>query len=87
MQSNTTAKTVSSSRPSKVHALQQLVPWWQDIDPIVYAALHDRQRELDWFEKSYDDQAEFLLWLRIDPNFESERKDPRFQALLKKVGV
>ena len=40
-----------------------------------------------WFQKSYDDQAEFLLWLRTDPNFETERHDPRFQALIKKIGV
>jgi glycine/D-amino acid oxidase-like deaminating enzyme len=39
MQSNTTAKAVSPSRPLKVPDPQQLVPWWQDIDPAVYAAL------------------------------------------------
>jgi len=54
---------------------------------LVYGVLQDRQRELEWFEKSYDDQAEFLLWLRTDPNFETERHDPRFQALIKKIGV
>lgn len=39
MQSSTNAKTSSLSRPFKIHALQRLVPWWQDIDPPVYAAL------------------------------------------------
>jgi glycine/D-amino acid oxidase-like deaminating enzyme len=39
MQSNTNANTASPSRPFKVHALQQLIPWWQDIDPAVYAEL------------------------------------------------
>ncbi len=37
MQSST---NVNSAFPSiKVHALQRLIPWWQDIDPAVYAAL------------------------------------------------
>ncbi len=39
MQSRTDAKTTSPSRPFRMHALQRLVPWWQDIDPAVYAAL------------------------------------------------
>jgi glycine/D-amino acid oxidase-like deaminating enzyme len=39
MQSSTNAKTASPSRPVKVHALQQLIPWWQDIDTAVYAEL------------------------------------------------
>jgi glycine/D-amino acid oxidase-like deaminating enzyme len=39
MRSNANAEIVSSSRPSKVPAPQQLVPWWQDIGPAVYAAL------------------------------------------------
>src|SRR3984893_14320613 len=39
MKSSTNAKTASPSRPVKVHALQQLIPWWQDIDPAIYAEL------------------------------------------------
>ncbi len=39
MQSSTNVKTVSHSRPFRIHALQPPVPWWQDLDPIVYAAL------------------------------------------------
>jgi L-pipecolate oxidase len=39
MQSSTNVNTVSPSTPLKVHALQRLIPWWQDIDPAVYAAL------------------------------------------------
>ena len=39
MQSSTNAETVSPSRPFDIPALQRLVPWWQDINPAVYAAL------------------------------------------------
>lgn len=39
MQSSTNAKTQSRSRPFRVHALQRLIPWWQDIDLAVYAEL------------------------------------------------
>ncbi|MGH2493535.1 MAG: NAD(P)/FAD-dependent oxidoreductase [Ktedonobacteraceae bacterium] len=39
MQSSTNAKSETSSSPSRVHTLQKLIPWWQDIDPAVYAEL------------------------------------------------
>lgn len=39
MQSSTNTETVSPSRPFRIHALQRLVPWWQDISPAVYTAL------------------------------------------------
>ena len=39
MQSSTNANIVFPSKPDKVHALQQLIPWWQDIDLAVYAEL------------------------------------------------
>ena len=39
MQSSTNANTAFPSGPYKVHTLQRFIPWWQDIDPAVYAAL------------------------------------------------
>src|SRR5579859_3137149 len=39
MQSSTNANIVSPSKTDKVYALQQLIPWWQDISPAVYAEL------------------------------------------------
>lgn len=36
---STNAKTSSPSRQLRNHALQRLVPWWQDIDQTVYTAL------------------------------------------------
>jgi tetratricopeptide (TPR) repeat protein len=54
---------------------------------LVYLALGDRDAEYAWLEKSYDDRAEFLLWLNIDPVYDGERGDPRFQAMVRKVGI
>ena len=54
---------------------------------LVYLALGDRDAEYAWLEKSYDDRAEWLLWLTIDPSYDSERNDPRYQAMVRKVGV
>lgn len=39
MPSSTNAKTASLTRSFRDHAWQRLIPWWQDIDTTVYAAL------------------------------------------------
>jgi hypothetical protein len=41
----------------------------------------------DWLEKAYDDEAEWLLWLPVDPMFDGQRDDPRSKELVRKVGV
>jgi TolB-like protein/DNA-binding winged helix-turn-helix (wHTH) protein/Flp pilus assembly protein TadD len=54
---------------------------------LVYGALGERDKEFAWYDKAYDDRAEFLLWLTLDPMFDGERGDPRFQRLVQRVGV
>ncbi len=50
-------------------------------------ALGDRDAEYAWLDKAYDDRAEWLLWLPIDPLYDGERDDPRFKAMVRKVGL
>jgi DNA-binding winged helix-turn-helix (wHTH) protein/TolB-like protein/Tfp pilus assembly protein PilF len=54
---------------------------------LVYMALGDRDAEYAWLEKGYDDRAEGLLWLPVDPVYDGERDDPRFKELVRKVGI
>ena len=54
---------------------------------LVYDALGERGQEFAWYDKGYDDRAEWLLWLTVDPIFDSVRADSRFQALVKRVGL
>jgi tetratricopeptide (TPR) repeat protein len=54
---------------------------------LVYLALGDRNAEYAWLEKAYDDRAEWLLWLPIDPLYDGERNDPRFKEIVRKVGL
>ena len=54
---------------------------------LVYGALGDRDQEFMWFEKGYDEQSEWLLWLTLDPIFDDVRSDPRFHRLVQRVGV
>jgi TolB-like protein/DNA-binding winged helix-turn-helix (wHTH) protein/Flp pilus assembly protein TadD len=54
---------------------------------LVYDALGDRNKEFECYAKGYDDQAEWLLWLTLDPIFDDVRSDPRFHDLVRRVGV
>ena len=53
----------------------------------IYAHLGDRDRCIEILEKEYR-QKELMLavWVKSDPEFDSVRSDPRFQALLTKIG-
>ena len=54
---------------------------------LVYLALGDTNSEFAWYDKAYDDRAEWLLWLEVDPMSDSQRGDPRLCALELKVGT
>ena len=54
---------------------------------LIYQVLGDKEEEFAWYDKAYDDRAEWLLWLNIDPMYDGERNDPRFVALVRRVGV
>ena len=54
---------------------------------LVYAALGENDIAFKWLEKSFERHEESLLSLKVDPKADPLRSDPRFIALLKKIGV
>ena len=54
---------------------------------IIYVGLGDKVRALDGLEKAYEARSWLLLWLKMDRIFDPLRSEPRFIALLKKVGL
>ena len=49
--------------------------------------LHLYAAEYAWLEKGYEDRAEWLLWLPIEPIYDGERNDPRFKEMVRKMGM
>jgi TolB-like protein/Tfp pilus assembly protein PilF len=52
-----------------------------------YAAIHDSDATLAWLEKSADLRESQILYIKVDPMFDSVRPDPRFVALEKRLGL
>jgi eukaryotic-like serine/threonine-protein kinase len=52
----------------------------------VYFSLGEIEEGWKWLEKAYDERSYLLTWLKMAPIYDSIRSDPRFQAMLKKVG-
>ena len=53
----------------------------------VYLGLGDKEKALDGLERSYQDQDGVCWQLKIDQRYDGLRNEPRFQALVKKVGL
>jgi len=54
---------------------------------IIYAALGDTDQAISSLEKAFDEKSSMLVWIKVDPNLDSLRSDPRFSALLRKMGL
>jgi serine/threonine-protein kinase len=52
----------------------------------IYFRLGENEEGWKWLEKAYDERSFFLTWLKVSPFYDNIRSDPRFQAMLKKMG-
>jgi tetratricopeptide (TPR) repeat protein len=54
---------------------------------LVYLALDERAQGLTWLEKAYAQHSSMMTWLKVDPRFDRIREEPRFQDLMRRVGL
>ena len=53
----------------------------------VYLGLGEQDEAIAWLEKAYEERDVRLSFLKIDPKWDSFRSDPRFVAILERVGL
>ena len=53
----------------------------------VYALIGDADNAFTWLEKGYLERDGFLLLMKVDPDWASFRSDPRFQDLMRRIGL
>lgn len=59
-------------------------PW---LFAIIYAGLGDNEQAFLWLEKCYQGREHDLVFSRVWPMFDSLRSDPRYEDLLRRVGL
>jgi DNA-binding winged helix-turn-helix (wHTH) protein/TolB-like protein/Flp pilus assembly protein TadD len=53
----------------------------------IYTQLGDRDRAFEWLEKAYAERNSVLIFLKVNPQFDSLHADPRFADLLHRIGL
>ncbi len=53
----------------------------------VYASLDEKELALEWLDRAFQDRSTNLGFLAQDPTFDAFREEPRFVALIQRIGV
>lgn len=61
-----------------------VAPYWM---AVAYAGVGNIEEEFRWLEKAYQEKDGNLIFLRAHPIFDQLHGDPRFAALVKKIGL
>jgi tetratricopeptide (TPR) repeat protein len=54
---------------------------------LIHAALGENDRAVQLLEKAYQERSPSLSWLKVDPRLDRLRSDPRFEDLMRRVGL
>jgi tetratricopeptide (TPR) repeat protein len=54
---------------------------------VIQAALGNKEEAFSWLRKAVGDRSVWLIYLRVDPIFDSLRTDARFADLTRQVGL
>ena len=61
------------------------------VKPLAFAwiaiGLNEREQALTWLEQAYSERDPYLTLLNADPVYDRLRADPRFIALVQKIGL
>jgi eukaryotic-like serine/threonine-protein kinase len=53
----------------------------------IYAGLGDRERVFQYLDAAHREHSHWLVWLKRDPRWDAFRADPRFENLVRKIGL
>lgn len=53
----------------------------------VYTGLGEKEQALEWLGKASEERFGWLVFLNVEPIFDNLRPDPRFEELLRRVGL
>ena len=53
----------------------------------IYVALKDNVHALEWLDKAYQDRADWMVFLKVDPRFKNLHSDQKFIELLRRMNL
>ncbi len=53
----------------------------------IHAALGEKERALQELEDAYREHSSWIVWIKVEPKFDSLRPDPRYADLVRRVGL
>ena len=53
----------------------------------IYYGLGDKDQAFEWFEKAFKDGSSLTVYLKIEPEFDALRTDPRYLSLMRRIGL
>jgi serine/threonine protein kinase len=54
---------------------------------LIYAGFGDHDEAMNWLERGYEERDPKMVFLKVEPKWRGLRDDPRFQAMMKKIGL
>ncbi len=54
---------------------------------VIYMGLGDKEQTFEWLEKAYQDHSAWLIYLKVDPRFDSLHGDSRYRDLRRRMGL
>jgi TolB-like protein/tetratricopeptide (TPR) repeat protein/DNA-binding winged helix-turn-helix (wHTH) protein len=79
------SEATATLRKLKAISRQTAVPPWSFA--IIHIGLGEADQAFAWLEKAYSEHASDLRALKVDPIYDPLRSDPRFQDLVRRVGL
>ena len=53
----------------------------------VHTALGEKDQVFDCFNKAVEEREGWLIWVKLEPSFDSLRSDARYAELLRRMGL
>ena len=53
----------------------------------IYAGLGQKDEAFRWLEEAFRLRSRYLIWLKVAPEYEQLRSDPRYQEFIDRIGL
>ena len=87
------AHALAGRRPEAEALLQELQDLGKEryVSPAfvaaIYAGLGQKDEAFGWLEEAFRLRSRYLVWLKVAPEYEQLRSDPRYQELIARIGL